>query len=144
MSRWWPAALALLTLAATPVLGEELLASGRWVEIDYAAAGTWRITRTGEGRLRVAVDEAFETRNGPDLHILLSPRPLAELDNDNAADGALVAGLLVTSDRSLLFKKMRGAQSFLLPAPTRLADYRSILIHCVQYSHLWAGADLGE
>jgi hypothetical protein len=35
---------------------------------------------------------------------------------------------------------MQGAQSFTLPAGTRLSDYRTLVIHCVEFSHLWAGA----
>ena len=66
---------------------------------------------------------------------------LAQVNDDNAAEGALVAGALKTNDDSLLFKKMRGAQGFLLPPGTRLENYRSILIHCVRHSHLWAGAE---
>jgi hypothetical protein len=57
-------------------------------------------------------------------------------------DGALVAGLLQTRDDALFFRKMRGAQSFVLPAGTRLEDYRTIVIHCVEFSHLWAGGDI--
>ena len=131
-------ALLLLSMAAQ---AQSVVAQGDWRKADYDVMGQWRITQQGE-RLFVDLGDDFETNHGPDLHILLSPRPFDELTNANAARDALVVGLLRTTDDALLFKKMRGAQRLSIPDGARLSDYKSILIHCVRYSHLWAGADL--
>ena len=131
----------LLLLLNLPVNAEQLISQGSWTKADYAVKGVWRIVED-RGRLSVRLDEDFETKNGPDLHILLSPRRFSEVTNGNASDQALVVGLLKTSDPSVLFKKMKGAQSLVLPEGVDLSRYRSILLHCVQFSHLWAGADL--
>ena len=131
----------VLALATTSGLAAEPVADGTWTTIDYDVVGVWQIEADGD-RLTVRLGDDFVTKNGPDLHVLLSPKPLDELTNDNAMQGALVAGLLKTSDDSTFFRKMKGAQSFTLPAGTRLEEYRSIVIHCVEFSHLWAGGAL--
>ena len=120
---------------------QSIVAQGPWVEVDYEVAGHWKITRHGE-QLFVELDDDFETKNGPDLHILLSPKPLKQLTDANASQDALVVGLLQTNDDSVLFKKMKGAQRLAIPGEARLSDYRTIVIHCVRFSHLWAGAEL--
>lgn len=133
--------ILLLGLFASIGYAAEPVAQGTWTRIDYDVEGVWRI-EAEDGRLTVRLSDDFETKNGPDLHVLLSPKPLDQLTNDNAMQGALVAGLLQTSDDSTFFRKMRGAQSFTLPAGTRLEDFRTLVIHCVEFSHLWAGAAL--
>ena len=120
---------------------QSIVAQGPWTKVDYEVAGQWKITRHGE-QLFVELGDDFETKNGPDLHILLSSKPLKQLSDANASQGALVVGLLKTSDDSAFFKKMKGAQRLVIPGEARLSDYRTILIHCVRYSHLWAGAEL--
>ena len=132
---------ALLALVTMGSHAAEVVAQGSWTTIDYDVEGVWRIEADGD-RLTVHLGDDFVTKNGPDLHVLLSPKPLAELTNDNAMQGALVAGLLKTTDDSTFFRKMKGAQSFTLPAGTRLEDYQTLVIHCVEFAHLWAGASL--
>ena len=132
--------LAIFLFSAT-AQAQSIVAQGPWNKVDYEVAGHWKITRHGE-QLFVEVGDDFETKNGPDLHILLSPKPLKQLTDANASQDALVVGLLQTSDDAVLFKKMKGAQRLVIPSEARLSDYRTILIHCVRFSHLWAGAEL--
>ena len=134
--------LLTLVLLCLPVQAAETVASGTWETIDYAVEGVWRIEAAQDGRLTVRLGDDFVTKDGPDLHLLLSPKPLPELTNANALEGALVAGRLQTSDDATFFRKMRGAQAFTLPEGTRLEDYRTLVIHCVEFSHLWAGSPL--
>jgi len=131
----------VLLALALPAAAAQVVAEGRWSTADYDVAGIWRIVHEG-GRLHVKLGDDFETKNGPDLHLLLSPKPFAALTNANAGHDALVVGLLETRDTSLFLKKMKGAQALQLPEGVDLSAYRSILIHCVKFSHLWAGADL--
>lgn len=132
--------LAIFFFAAS-AQAQSIVAQGPWVAVDYEVSGQWQITRHGE-QLFVELGEDFETKHGPDLHILLSPKPLTQLTNANASQDALVVGLLQSSDDSVLFRKMKGPQRLAIPSGARLSDYRTILIHCVRFSHLWAGAEL--
>ena len=133
--------LLAIFLFSAAAQAQSMVAQGPWTKVDYEVAGQWKITRHGE-QLFVELGDDFETKNGPDLHILLSPSSLEQLTDANASQDALVVGLLKTSDDSAFFKKMKGAQRLAIPGEARLSDYRTILIHCVRYSHLWAGAEL--
>jgi hypothetical protein len=133
--------LLAVILFSAAAQAQSIVAQGPWIKVDYEVAGQWKVTRRGE-QLFVELGDDFETKNGPDLHILLSPNPLKQLTDANASQDALVVGLLKTSDDSAFFKKMKGAQRLIIPGEARLSDYRTILIHCVRYSHLWAGAEL--
>ena len=132
---------ALMTLVVAPIQASETLASGQWQEIDFAVAGQWKIVQESDG-LYVVLDDQFETKNGPDLHILLSPRSVDRLTNSNTAQESLIVGLLVSTDESSFFTKMKGAQRLKIPAGVDLTKYKSIAIHCVRFSHVWAGAHL--
>jgi hypothetical protein len=133
--------LLAIFLFSAAAQAQSIVAQGPWIKVDYEVAGQWKITRHGE-QLFVELGDDFETKNGPDLHILLSSEPLRRLTDANASQDALVVGLLKTSDDSPFFKKMKGTQRLVIPSEARLSDYRTILIHCVRYSHLWAGAEL--
>ncbi len=133
--------LLLLVLFASVALADDQSIKGHWKTIDFEAAGNWQLSQE-DGRWVVQLSEDFVTKNGPDLHVLLSTKALSEVNNNNANQTSIQAGLLKTDDSSTFFKKMKGAQRFVLPADFNINAYRSILIHCVQYSHLWAGSDL--
>jgi hypothetical protein len=133
--------LFAIFLFSAAAQAQSIVAQGPGIKVDYEVAGQWKITRHGE-QLFVELGDDFETKNGPDLHVLLSPSSLEQLTDANASQDALVVGLLKTSDDSAFFKKMKGAQRLVIPGEARLSDYRTILIHCVRYSHLWAGAEL--
>ena len=133
--------LIVLFFFTASAQAQPIVAQGPWVKVDYEVSGQWKITRDGE-QLFVELGDDFETKNGPDLHILLSPKPLSELTDANASRDALIVGLLKTRDDSTLFRKMKGAQRLEIPSGTRLSNYRTILIHCVRFSHLWAGGEL--
>lgn len=94
--------------------------------------GYVRIERTASGDLRLVLENDFKTDGGPDLHVLLSPLPVSDAGNSNAnGPGArIVAPLMHTS----------GGQVYDLPDDLPLASYRSVLIHCVQFAHLFGAA----
>ena len=118
--------------AAAAVPADGILASGTWTKKKRTSKGTWSITREG-GELFVKLDDDFSTRNAPDLKIFLSPLSAAETSNANAINGALLVSLLSSN---------KGAQSYKIPSGTDLADYKSILIHCENFTVLWSAADL--
>lgn len=117
--------LALPLVAAT-------LHQGKWTKKGYSIAGTWQIVEEG-GRKFVVLDDAFKTKNAPDLKIFLSPRSVAELNNRNATQGSVLVGPL---------QSPKGAQRLEIPSGTNLSSHRSILIHCEKYSKLWGAAAL--
>lgn len=96
--------------------------------------GSYRI-KDHNGGLRLMLDDAFKSDSGPDLHVVLSPVAPGEATGANAmAEGkAFVVGKLGS---------LAGAQTYDLPTDMDLSAYRSVLIQCIKYSHLYAAAPL--
>lgn len=96
--------------------------------------GTWEIVKLKEGTLLKFGDD-FKAKKAPDLQIFLSRLNYDEIDEDNAADrktSTLVAPLT----------KFKGIMEIQIPKDVNPADYKSILVHCVEYSQFWGGSDL--
>ncbi|MEM7480872.1 MAG: DM13 domain-containing protein [Acidobacteriota bacterium] len=132
-----PTGLALIALLAPTALAlgaEEAVASGTWTKKGYRIAGNWSLI-VDNGARYLVLDEGFKTRKAPDLKFFLSPRPLADLGDRNALDGGavLIAPL----------EAPRGAQRYALPDDVDLAAFKTLILHCEQYSKLWGGAALG-
>lgn len=114
------------------VSAEDLLHSGVWTSKGYESAGNWRIIREATQTF-VELDANFSTQRAPDLKIFLSPRELSELNGDNATEGAFLVSPLTSNS---------GAQRYEIAGEKQLSEYRSIIIHCQQFSKLWSGAPL--
>lgn len=125
-----PTATSFAALQESP--GANVLHSGEWERKTQRSAGTWKIYEEG-GKTYVSLSEEFRTRNAPDLKIFLSPLAAGETNGRNATDGSLLVAPL---------KSNRGAQTYELPDSVDLAAYKSILIHCEEFSKLWSAADL--
>lgn len=112
----------------------EVLASGLFADKGgQHTGGSFRIERDS-GRLFVVLSDDFQTDEGPDLHLLLSPTPSDSAGNDNAnVPGAHVLAPL---------RALSGGQRYPLPPDLSLDSFRSVMIHCVQYSHLYGAAPL--
>lgn len=109
----------------------ETIAAGAWVKSSYAIAGRWSIVARGDKRT-IEFDDDFKTRRGPDLKVYLSTQRVEALsDGTVAANSTEIAAL----------KHHRGAQVYEIPARLDLAEYRSVLIHCKRFSHLWGGGN---
>ena len=111
-----------------------MLDGGSWTAGGYEIEGGWRILAE-DGRRFVELDEEFRTRRAPDLKLFLSPRPLAEVGDDNATEGSLLIAPL---------ESHRGAQRYEIDEDVVLSDYLSILIHCQRFSKYWGGAGLAS
>ncbi len=133
--------LVFSLLLSGTLFAQDLVTEGTWTTIDYAASGEWRIEKSGDDYY-FSVGKDFVTTNGPDLFILFSKLPLNKLTNENTNANSVVVGQLKTTDKSALFKKMKGPQKLKIPADVNVEEYKTVVIHCVEYSHLWAGADL--
>ena len=132
MLRWCLVSLLVL-FTALPLFGaEKVLFEGTWTKKGFEIAGTWKVVEDGD-RHYVVLDEAFRTKKAPDLKIFLSPKSLAELGNRNATEGSVLVGPLPGA---------RGAQRLAVPAGTNPSEFRTLVLHCEQYSKLWGGAPL--
>ena len=131
--RFAPGLLVLLIAGLLTVgAAAEVLAGGTWTTKGYAVKGTWTIV-SEEGKPKLLLDEAFETKNAPDLKLFLSPLAVDELTSRNAMEGALLIAPL---------DNPKGAQSYSLPQETNLQAYKAVILHCERYTKLWAAAPL--
>lgn len=102
------------------------VASGRFEGTDefHFGRGTASIIEVEPGRYHLRLDD-FSVRNGPDLYVYLSTAA------DDYADDAVEVGLLKATD---------GSFGYDLPAGTDPSRFRSAIIWCKQFSHLFAVA----
>ena len=116
------------TSAATP-FAATTVASGDFHGTDdfHFGNGTASIVEVQPGRYHLRLDD-FSVRNGPDLFVYLSP------DADGYAEDALELGKLKATD---------GSFGYDLPDGVDPARFRSALIWCKQFSHLFAVAPFG-
>lgn len=133
------AGLCLLAACSSPSRAPQagvpiLLASGQFVDKGgQHTDGAFRIERDS-GRLFLLLSDDFQTDEGPDLHVLLSPTATDSADNDNAN----VAGAHILAP----LRALAGGQRYPLPPGVIPDSFRSVMIHCVQYSHLYGSAPL--
>ncbi len=116
---------------ATPVptpapFEPRIVASGPFHGTDdfHFGRGTARIIETEPGTFTLRLAD-FSVRNGPDLFVYLSP------DADGYTRKAVEIGRLKATDGSFSYK---------LPAGIDPADFKSAIIWCKQFSHLFAVA----
>jgi len=111
--------------APTP-FAPRALATGEFRGTDefHIGHGTASIVEVEPGRYRLQLT-GFSVRNGPDLFVYLSP------DGDGYTDDSVELGKLKATD---------GAFGYDLPADVDPARFRSALIWCKQFSHLFAVA----
>lgn len=132
----WRVAAALTLLIGSPLLSDTVLAGethvGTWTKKSQSINGSWRIVETDEGRF-LELDEGFRTRRAPDLKLFLSPLDADSINAGNAtSDSVLIAKL----------KKARGAQRYALPADIDVEQFRTLVLHCEQYTKLWGVSSL--
>ena len=111
---------------SAPPFTPTTLASGEFSGTDefHFGSGTASIVEVEPGRYHLRLED-FSVRNGPDLFVYLSP------DADGYADDALELGKLKATD---------GSFGYDLPDGVDPARFRSALIWCKQFSHLFAVA----
>jgi hypothetical protein len=118
-----------------PEVFVETLATGSFVDKGgQHTVGSYAIQWVGDD-LQLFLSEDFQTDKGPDLHLVLSRTPLESADNDNVMEGAEVITPLIA---------LSGAQTYDLPIDLDLSPYSTLLIHCIEFSHLYGAAPLVE
>ena len=118
--------------AAAAASEHEILHEGSWTKKSFRSAGTWTIYQEGD-RTFVKLSADFRTRNAPDLKIFLSPTEAKKANGRNATNGSVLIAPLTSN---------AGEQVYEIPQSVDLASFKSILIHCQQFSKLWSAADL--
>lgn len=123
--------LTLFTLIA--MISFALAADSKpWSNQEFKVKGNWSIEQRADGNY-IVLDEAFKTRGAPDLKLFVSKTNYSDITGKNATSNAdLVAKL----------KSNKGAQSYKIPSNINVSDYQSLIIHCEQYSKLWASTPL--
>lgn len=111
------------TPVATPFVATTV-ASGEFSGTDdfHFGRGTASIVEVEPGRYHLRLEQ-FSVRNGPDLFVYLSP------EEDGYSDDAVELGKLKATD---------GSFGYDLPDGVDPARFRSALIWCKQFSHLFA------
>jgi hypothetical protein len=110
-----------------------VLSEGQFVDKGgQHTSGTYRLQRAGETMWLVLASD-FRTDEGPDLHVLLSPLEVDSAMNENGAANALVLAPL---------QAQTGEQVYAVPDAVDLGAYKTVLIHCIEFSHLYGAAPL--
>lgn len=110
-----------------------IVAQGRFVgKGGQTTVGGYRI-ESADGDIRLVLSGDFRTDEGPDLHVVLSPLPVDEVEGGNATsdDATLIVAPL---------NGFEGPQEFDLPDDPDFSGYHSVLIHCIEFSHLYGAA----
>jgi len=119
--------------ASAPINSGELIAHGdSWTKKSNKIAGHWEIAKTDAGLvLRLGSD--FKTKKMPDLLLILSPMDMKQVSGKNAADGGLEFATL---------SSVKGQSEYLIKGVDSLDGYKSLVIHCEEYSKCWGGTAL--
>jgi Electron transfer DM13 len=129
-------AIAPTIAPAKPVL-EVLASSSLWQEKAQEVHGIYRIERLViDGKAqpsKLTLSKDFKTKAGPDLKLVLSPLTYDKVKGKTALQGTVVLGSLASN---------KGASSYAIPKGVELNKFKSVLIHCEEYSKLWGGVSL--
>ena len=118
--------------SAPKVRGNVTYSGTLWQKAKYDIRGLFQIVESN-GKQTLVLSKDFRTRSGPDLKVVLSPKEFDDVTGKNALDGGLNLGLLSSN---------KGAQNIAIPRGADLSKYRTLLIHCEEYSVLWGGVAL--
>lgn len=123
----------LLALVTLPAFAEEIVAQGsEWDKRNATIEGDWKIVER-DGGLVLVLGEGFKTKKAPDLKAFLVSLPPTAVGKSEIPANAARIGLL---------KSAKGAQELEIPDLTSLDGYRALVIHCEQYSKVWAVTSL--
>jgi hypothetical protein len=103
-----------------------------WENQNFKVKGTWSIEKKQDGNY-IILDDAFKTKKAPDLKLFLSKEIANDIKGETATQSATLVAKLSSN---------KGAQSYKIPVNVNIDDYQSLIIHCEQYSKLWASTSL--
>lgn len=129
-------AILIFFVALFGVQDQEVVSQGEWDNYSRWTTfeGSWKIVKSGDV-LYVEMGSDFEAKKAPDLKLFLSKADLDDIGNKNALKiGAPVLVAKLTS--------YEGKASYKIPEGINLSDYKTIMVHCEEYSKFWGGASL--
>jgi len=124
--------LAQAAQSAPAVAMADKVQSGTFEKSSFTINGDWQIVREN-GQMIFRLSDDFKTKNGPDLKLFISPKPVEDLNGITATTDAV---------RLAVLRSTKGAQEYVIPAGVDLSQFGSILIHCEAFSKLWGGANI--
>lgn len=107
-------------------------AGGAWQNQEFKVKGNWSIEHRADGDYIVLSDE-FKTRSAPDLKLFFSKNDFGNITGKDATQGSVLVAKLNSA---------KGGQSYKIPDGINVNDYQSLILHCEQYSKLWASTPL--
>lgn len=120
-----PPATSAPTTGPTDASPTGPVASGTFRSLAHTTKGTATLVTLADGTAYVRLEPGFETENGPDLFVYLSPSDGSGSNDDAIAKGSLNLGKL---------RGNIGAQNYKIPSGTDLSRYNSVLIWCDRFS----------
>lgn len=104
-----------------------------WVKKNYSVSGSWSV-KVENGRSYLVLQSDFATKKGPDLKLFLTEKTASSIGKNEAVEkhGIFLGDL----------KSNKGKQKFLLPSGISMADFKSLVIHCEEYTKVWGAAPL--
>ncbi len=119
------------TTAASASPGD-VVASGELERKSKRTSGDFEIVETENGHV-LRLSDNFRTGSGPDVKVFLSRQNASSANGRNA-----------TRDAVLLFELPRtsGTHEIAIPSDIDISEFRSVLIHCEQYSVLFGAGDI--
>jgi hypothetical protein len=123
-----------LHLSALPGAAE-VVASGTFQskEAGLVAGGTFEVQENA-GKYTLVVNSDFKVSEGPDLYFAFHPLAASAVTGGNAKTGAFRVDPMLRS--------LKGAQTYAIKDGFDPSAYKSVIIHCWKYNHLYAAAVL--
>ena len=104
--------------------------TGTWTKKFTKISGEWKIVQDADGA-KLVLSSDFKTKNAPDLKFILTNTSVAEMNNGNAMNGAVIISPLTSN---------KGEQVYALPA--NFKDFKTLALHCEKFSKLWGATDI--
>jgi hypothetical protein len=117
--------------ASPAAAGPRTLATGAFISYEHKTTGTARVIELPSGQRFLRL-ENLDTSDGPDVRVWFSSKPHT-------------AGLHGFSKSYLELGRLKGNkgnQNYVIPAGSRLGDYRSVVIWCKRFSVAFGAAPL--
>lgn len=129
-----PATTAATTTTTTQPAGPVLLYRGVFVDGDsfHTGSGDVLVYRLEDGSLVLRLED-IEVKNGPNLDVIVTPRPTVAGRDDVRVEGHLDLGDL---------KGNIGSQNYDLPADYIPPDEFSVVVFCVPFQVVFASAEM--
>ena len=131
------ALLFILTTLLSPSILAENIGSGELTPAfsswgKKSVVGSWSIVKE-EQQYVIVLGDDFSARDGPDVKVFLSPKPVNEITGSNATEGSA----FITE-----ITRFKGQYRISVPKHVNPEDFQSLVFHCEEFSKLWGTSPL--